>query len=349
MADLDLKDTQRKLAQTQFKSNQTLRFRIYRKLQGMLAMNEPLSRALERLWHNASELGKFPNRPEAMAVREWLARDKLGHTLSDAMAEWIPSAELYMIRAGEESGTIPKSLLSIMVNGERANQMREAVMYAVSYPLFMLGLIGAVMWMFGVNLISNMRKHAPPKVVENMGFIADFSDFVMQWGLPVALMVGTLCIIIAATMPYWRGPQRIKFDSAPPWSWYRIWQGSSFLMGMSALLGAQVPLRRAMEILEEQGNPYIRERIRAARMEILKGRNLGEALRVTEMNFPDPKVAVDLEILSERGDVGAIIEQVTDEWVKEQILNLRAQANLIRNLGLLAVGTIIAVSMLSIL
>jgi type II secretory pathway component PulF len=120
-------------------------------------------------------------------------------------------------------------------------------------------------------------------------------------------------------------------------------------MGMSALLGAQVPLRRAMQIMEEQGNPYMRERIRLAREEILRGRNMGEALRLIEMNFPDPRVAVDLEILSERGDIGAIIEQVTEEWTREQILNLKMQAGVIRNMGLAAVGGVIAYTMTSIL
>jgi type II secretory pathway component PulF len=134
----------------------------------------------------------------------------------------------------------------------------------------------------------------------------------------------------------------------PPWSWYRILQGSGFLLGLSALLGAQVPLKRALEILEEQGNPWIRERINAARQEVLRGRNLGEALRAGRYNFPDPSVAIDLEILSERADVGQVIEQVTDEWIKDQIEILRAQAVVARNVGLLVVGGVIAWTMTSI-
>ncbi|HUY67962.1 MAG TPA: type II secretion system F family protein, partial [Alphaproteobacteria bacterium] len=134
----------------------------------------------------------------------------------------------------------------------------------------------------------------------------------------------------------------------PPWSWFRILQGSGFLLGLSALLGAQVPLKRALEILEEQGNPWIRERIAAARQEVLRGRNLGEALRMGRYNFPDPSVAIDLEILSERADVGQVIEQVTEEWIREQIDVLKVQAVVARNLGLLIVGSVIAWVMTSI-
>jgi type II secretory pathway component PulF len=134
----------------------------------------------------------------------------------------------------------------------------------------------------------------------------------------------------------------------PPWSWYRILQGSGFLLGLSALLGAQVPLKRALEILEEQGNPWIRERINSARQEVLRGRNLGEALRAGKYNFPDPGVAIDLEILSERADVGSVIEQVTEEWINDQIDQLKIQAILTRNIGLAVVGGVIAWVMISI-
>lgn len=120
------------------------------------------------------------------------------------------------------------------------------------------------------------------------------------------------------------------------------------MLGLSALLGAQVPLKRALEILEDQANPWLRERITSAREEVLRGRNLGEALRVGHYNFPDPAVAIDLEILSERADVGGVIEEVTDEWIEDQIDSLKAQAAVARNLGLVAVGGTIAWAMQSV-
>ena len=85
-----------------------------------------------------------------------------------------------------------------------------------------------------------------------------------------------------------------------------------------------------------------------ARQKVLQGHNLGEALRLTQMNFPDPTVAVDLEILAERADVGSVIEQVTEEWMNEQIDMMRFQAVIIRNVGMAVVGGIIAWVMTSI-
>ncbi|MDX2027610.1 MAG: type II secretion system F family protein [Alphaproteobacteria bacterium] len=341
-------DLERRLTQFQFRFGKKHRFRIYRKLEGMLRMNEALSRALDRLYLNSSEMGKYPRRPPAVALREWFLKDRAGVTLSESMEGWVPTGELYMIRAGEESGTLPKSLSAIQAMGEKSRQMKEAVFYAVGYPAFMVVLVSFVLYMFGVQLIENMRKTAPKNVLAAMGSVAIMSDFVRDWGITVIIGLVALCTLIAVTLPHWRGTIRAKFDMFPPWSWYRILQGSGFLLGLSALLGAQVPLKRALEILEEQGNSWMRERINSARQEVLRGRNLGEALRIGKYNFPDPAVAVDLEILSERADVGSVIEQVTEEWIRDQIDAMKGQAVIVRNAGLAIVGGVIAWTMMSI-
>ncbi|MCL2468744.1 MAG: type II secretion system F family protein [Alphaproteobacteria bacterium] len=339
---IDMEDFGRRIAQLQFKNSRKQRMRVYRKLEGMLRMNEALSRALDRLFQNASEMGKYPNRPAARALREWFLKDRAGQGLSEAMDGWVPDADIYMIRAGEESGAMAKSLKSIQTMGERAKQMRAAVTYAIAYPGFMLLLVAGVLWMFGVQLIQNMRKTAPPSVMAAMGGVGAVSDFIANWGIWILVGIFVAVIIIAVTMPVWTGKIRIKLDKYPPWAWYRVVQGSGFLLGLSSLLGSQVPLKRALEILEEQARPWLRERVHAARQEVLRGRNLGEALRTGGYNFPDPSVAIDLEILSERADVGTVIEEVTDEWIEDQIEMLQAQAVVARNVGLVVVaGTIV--------
>ncbi len=348
LSNFNVQDIESWLTKFQLRTSQKMRFRIYRKLEGMMRSNEALSRALDRLYLNASEMGKYPKRPAAVALREWFLKDRAGVNLSEAMEGWIPTGELYMIRAGEESGTLAKALASIQQVGEKAKQMRAAVSYAIGYPVFMFILVCGVIYMFGVQLIANMRQSAPANVMKAMGSISDFSDFISVWGLWIVLGIFVTAFLIAVTLGRWRGPLRAKLDMYPPWSWYRVLQGSGFLLGMSSLLGAQVPLKRSLEILEEQGNPWIRERIASAREEVLRGRNLGEALRIGKFNFPDPAVAVDLEILSERADVGTVIENITEEWINEQLEDLKMQAVVARNLGLVVVGGMIAWMMMSI-
>ena len=346
--DVMLENFKANLTKFQFRTSKKQRYRIYRKLEGMLKGNEALSRSLDRLYQNATEMGKYPERPAAIAVRDWFLKDRAGISLARAMEGWVPSGELYLIRAGEESGSLAKALSSIQAMSKRSAEMKKAVSYAIGYPVTMLILVSFVVWSFGVNLIANMRANAPKSVVTAMGGVVPFSDFISAWGLYVVIVVVAVAILVSSTLSIWRGSIRSKMDMYPPWSWYRIMQGSSFLLGLSALLAAQMPLKRSLEILEEQANPWMRERLGLVRQEVLRGRNVGEALRLSETNFPDPAVAIDLEILSERADVGSVIEQITDEWMQDQIDAMNAQAVMIRNAGMAVVGGIIAWVMTSI-
>ena len=345
---MDFADLSYKIAKLRVRTNRKERFRLYRKLQGMLAMNESLGRSLERLWYNVTDMGKNPQKPIARAIRDWLNKDRQGSSLSEAMAGWVPTNELFMIRAGEESGTVAKSFGVILGLGDSGKQMKQAISQAISYPLFMLALIGGVLWMFGVKMLAPMKQFAPPRVMESMAGLVMVSDFVQNDGIIVLILFGLIAALISSTMPVWKGELRVKFDMYPPWSWYRIWQGSAFLLSLSALLAASVPLKRALEVLEEQSGPWLKERVYSTRQEVLRGRNLGEALRAVKMNFPDPQVALDLEILAERADVAETMQAITDEWMEDQIAALQKQAQVVRFVGMASVAAIIAWAMLSI-
>lgn len=337
-----------KLAQMKMRSNKKLRFRIYRKIQGMMEMNEPLPTALDRLWRNVSEDGTKTGKPDALAVQQWLERSRQGMTLAEMVDGWVPNREHMLMRAGEESGNVAKAITSIMAVDEAASKMRAAIMSAVTYPVFIFLLLAGVLWMFGINLIEPMRKNAPPAVVAQMAGIASVSDFIRDNGILTLIVIGIMITCIVISLPLWKGRVRAKFDMFPPFSWYRIWQGSAFLLSMSALLSAQVPLRKCFEILLVGSKPWLHERLESARQEILRGRNLGEALRVHGLNFPDPQLARDLEILSERSDVARTMEILARDWLDEQTRALNQQAALVRTIGMGAVGGFIAWAMMSI-
>lgn len=336
------------LAQFKMRTSKKQRFRIYRKLQGMMEMNEPLPTALDRLWRNVSEDGTKPSKPAALAVQQWLERSRQGMNLADMMDGWVPAREHMLMRAGEESGNVAKAITSIMAVDEAASKMRGAILSAVNYPVFIFGLLSGVLWMFGVNLIEPMRANTPPQVFAQMAGIAAVSDFVRDRGFITVCFILGFVALIGYSLPRWCGRIRAKLDMWPPYAWYRIWQGSAFLLSMSALLSAQVPLRKCFEILLTGASPWLAERLEAARQEILRGRNLGEALRVNGLNFPDPALARDLEILSERADVARTMEVIAKDWLEEQTRNLNSQAALVRTIGMGLVGGFIAWAMMSI-
>ena len=76
---MNLNDIEYKIKKTMYRWNLKQQLRLYRKLGGMLTMNEPLPRALDRLWVSASMNGKKPGSTQAIALKEWRASLQSGN------------------------------------------------------------------------------------------------------------------------------------------------------------------------------------------------------------------------------------------------------------------------------
>lgn len=346
---MDLDELNYKIAKFSFSTNLKQQLRLYRKLAGMLNMNEALPRALERLWVTASFNGKKPHDPQAVALKEWRQALQTGRTLTDAMAGWVPERHIMILRSGEESGAIAKGLQAIEFIEKSTSRMRGAISNAISYPTFIFLVMFAVLWMFGENLVKPMREFAPDSVKAKIAGLGAVTDFIQGYGLYLFAIIAIIVGIIVYTLPRWVGKLRAKFDRYPPYAWYRVWHGSAFLMSMSALLAAQTPLSRALSILESRANPWLRERIFSARQEVMRGKNLGEALQADDLGFPDETIVFDMIILAERADVATILDMVSREWLDEQILALESQSAVVRSFGMMAMGGVIAWAFMSII
>lgn len=336
-------------AKFSFSKDLKAQLRLYRKLAGMLNMNEALPRALERLWVTASYNGKRPNTPQAIALREWREGLQTGRNFTDAMSGWVPDRHVMILRSGEESGAIAKGLGAIEFIEKSTARMRSAIANAIGYPTFIFIVMFAVLWMFGNNLVRPMREFAPESVKEKIAGLGAVTDFVQNYGLWIFIILAIVISIIIFSLPRWTGKLRAKFDLYPPYAWYRIWHGSAFLMSMSALLAAQTPLSRALSILESRANPWLKERIFSARQEVMRGKNLGEALQADELGFPDETIVFDMIILAERADISTILDMVSREWLDDQIQMLESQSTAVRSGGMMLMGAVIGWAFMSII
>ncbi len=343
-----LNDIQYKFNRVMFKRDLKGLLRLYRKLSGMLDNNEALPRAIDRLWVHSSENGTKLNSPMAVALKEWKGALQEGRNLTDAMLGWVPDRHAMILRAGEESGAIAKGLQTIEHIEKSSSEMRAVISKAVGYPIFVFLALFGVLWVLGMNLVEPIRQYAPESVQAKIGALGSVTDFVRHQGIFIFMLFGGLAFLTVWSMPRWVGKWRVKADKYVPYSWYRIWNGSAFLMSMSALLAAQTPVSRALSILEASASPWLRERIFSARQEVMRGKNLGEALEADGLGFPEKTIIRDMIILSERTDVSAVLENVSKEWLTDKIEELEIQGAVIRFIGLISLGGIIAWAFLSI-
>lgn len=102
------------------------------------------------------------------------------------------------------------------------------------------------------------------------------------------------------SLPRWTSRSRLAVEGILPWSLYRIWQGSSFLLSVAALMNAGVKMDEvSLGKLGKNADPYLAQRIKAIRRGIVLGANLGDALHQTGLVFPDREIIADLRIYAQ--------------------------------------------------
>ena len=317
--------------------------RLYRKLESLLKMQRPLAEALEMLWRHASRQGKAPHRLTAVALRSWQRHLERGRPLSEAMDGWIPERDTLLLKAGEKSGHLDKALAHLLAVEGLLESIRKALGQALGYVSFLLLSLLVLILVIDQQMILPFQKIAPQLVEQtSLKTIGRIAAFLKSRGFLLTIVCGLVISLFLISLKRWTGKSRAWADCIPPWSWYRLWQGASALLGLSSLLHVQVPAPEALRILEDKASPWLQEKLRTARLHMLRGNNLGEAFRGEDMNFPDEEFAADLEIFALRGDIGVFLETLIHEWIRLKVDVLQAQAHGVRLGGMVIVGGFLA-------
>jgi len=318
------------------------RLRVYYKLAALLRNRFTLMDALDRIWLIESKEGKKQDEPMAIAVAWWSREMEKGLPFSTAIMGWAPLRERLMLSVGDVS-KLERALLNVIKVSEGSNKILAPLISALTYPLLMIMLsfviIAAVgIWMVPpmVELVPNITWRGMAKSMVNVSlFVKDF-----WWIFPVVLL-GSIALIYMSFANF-IGKPRIYFDRAPPWSLYRMFTGVSWLMSLAALVESGTPIAKAMQGLRQNASPYLRERIDRSLSYMKNGANLGSALKMTGMRFPDDTLIGDLEIYSELDNFEDSLNAVASEYLNSSVESIKREATILNSLGLLLVSGIIA-------
>ena len=318
------------------------RISVYRKLKSLVHNRFSLMDAMERMYQIASKDGKKPDDTMAIALTHWMNSIRNGDSLSVALRGWAPSTELLMLSVGDITN-LELALENTIKVVEGMRRMKEPVIEAVSYPLFLLSLTVLLIYGVGEYLVPPMVDAVPNLQWQGLAkSLVDLSYFVKAhpWGLVLPLPIA--CIFIAWTFPRWKGGWRALFDKIPPWSIYRIFIGVGWLLSLSALIKAGTPVSRALRLLRADASRYLLYRIDRAAIFVNNGDNLGDALYRTRLGFPDDEVIGDLRIYAELDNFPAALSQLADDWLEGSVRVIEQKAAWMNSFAILAIAGTVA-------
>lgn len=326
-----------------FRTNTEKRMATCRKLASLLRNDFTLMDALGRLEMIESKGGTKPNEPFAIVMREWQKNLERGMTFSEATRGWVPPEETLLVTSGNISSlVVALENVGRVVDGTQ--RIKRAMRGALTYPLFLLALTFAIIIMVGVYLVPPLAEIAGDDVVWRGGaasliWLSDFAN--TYW---VGIVFGFLILvgIMWASLPNWAGRMRAYFDKLPPWSVYKIQEGVSFLMSLSAMVAAGMTIPDALRMLADNANRYLRSILDDVSRYIANGDNLGMALSNSGRDFPDSEIIGDLAIYADMNGFDQNLSRVANDYLEESVRKMESVSNVMNSIGILLVSAIIA-------
>lgn len=322
-------------------SNKT-RLKMYRKIASLMANRFSLMDALDLLYDGASNGGKSPSEPIAIAIAAWSKSLQNGLTFADALKGWAPARERLMLSTGDVSN-LESALLNLIKVTEGTTKMVRPIVGAIVYPAFLMFMSVLILYGIGAYMVPPMQEAAPNvRWRGSAKTLVDVSDWIRTYWTVAFAALPTVMAIIYLTIGIWHGLIRSFFDSLPPWSLYKVFSGISWLLAMSALVKSGTPVSTALQALRRDANPYLRERIDKTLVFVNNGDNLGQALEKTGLDFPDREIIADLKIYSELDNFEEAMDKLANDWLEESVYVIEQKASVLNMVALLSVGGVIA-------
>ena len=318
------------------------RLKLYRKIASLMRNRFSLMDALDMLHDGASNGGKNPGEPLAIAIAAWGRSLNNGNTFSEALKGWAPDRERLMLSVGDVSD-LEGALLNLIKVTEGSTKMIRPIVGAISYPSFLMMMAILIIYAIGVYMVPPMIDAAPNVRWRGLAKnLVDLSDWIKNNWIIAFASLPILMAVIYFTISIWTGKIRAVFDNIPPWSLYKTFVGISWLLALSALVKGGTPVSTAMRALRRDASRYLKERIDKTMVFINNGDNLGQALAKTGLGFPDKEIIDDLKIYSELDNFEEALDNLANEWLEESVYTIEEKAGLLNMVALLSIGAVIA-------
>ena len=322
-----------------------------RQLSTLINARVPILQALDILVDQVS------SRKLKEVIREMVSDIEGGKSLSEAIARF-PSvfSNLYinLIRSGELSGTLDKSLLYIADQQEKDYDLVSKLRGAMAYPIFIISaifIVGALMFTFVLPQMLSVLQEAGAALPLTTRILMFFTNIFSKYWL--LLILGFLGVIAGFVMYIRSSGGRIIWDAfklkVPILG--KLLQKlymDRFSRNLSTLIAGGIPIVQALDTVAEiVGNSIYREIILEASKEVETGRSIG-AVFASRKEMPKI-VGQMIEVGEQTGELDVILGKLANFYGKEVENMIATMTNLLEPVIMILLGLAVAVMVAGIL
>ena len=322
-----------------------------RQLAATLSAGLLLTEALETISED------LENQYFADVIKKIISDIRGGSNFSTSLAKFskvFPATYISIIKSGEATGGLDKTLTSMAHYLEASERLKEKVKSAVAYPIFVLGFAFFIVFVIVVFLIPKFKglfdnAHAQLPLLTRI--VVSISEFALH-----NTLLGVILLILAVIASWYllKIPKvRYAVDVAKfkiPVLGKEIIRKSvvsRFCRTLSVLLSGGVGLGVSLEIIRDVvDHQPMAEAIERIRVKVLGGSSLGEEIRA-QKTFP--RLVGKMVSVGERtGNVADMLER-TSEYYEDELENtLQKLTSLLEPALIIFIGGIVMIVVLAL-
>ena len=222
-----------------------------------------------------------------------------GQTFAGSMRKWIPESDHAIIVSAERAGKIPAALkLIIKMDNMKSELLSEFISGLIGPGILFLSVYGLLYYM-GRYALGSILKLITGKITGSAVILISLSNFTdSPWIFLLPLFLFAITGAVFYSFPRLTGPIRKELDKLFPYSLFRRYSGAVWLIGFSGLIGSGITEVNALKEMAKYSNDYLKERLKSFAIGMQNGMNIGEAMQISNYNYPDADVVDDISVFS---------------------------------------------------
>ena len=326
----------KKLMITTLSMGLAARISLYERMAAFLSAGIPVFETVEAIRNRLATKKDM----RVVMLDEWLSVMKDGNRFSDAIRSWVPPAEYMMISSGERGDGLITGLKEATKLSSAASKIKKAIIAGSVLPAVLFLMLMGMLAGFDLYMAPVFKNLLPlnqwPDSAQTLYSISH--AIVSFWPITLGGLVGG-SIVISKTInrPF---PGRSKFfDKFPPWSLYKNYQASSFLIGLASMLKAGVALNDALKGMMRNASPWMMVHLVKMQAHLkVGGSNYGDALNT---GLFDDETAGDIIDYSKLSSFENAIHIIGEKMVETGVERTNQRMEVAKNAMLFVVaGTV---------
>jgi len=321
-------------------------------LSGMLSAGLPLARALG-IMEKQTKNKKFKG------ILHSIVEDvNKGDTLSEGIQKFpkvFPVLFASMVRAGEESGGLAKSLLEVGTNLDKSYALKRKIKGAMTYPLVILiamALIGVLMFIFVVPTLISTFKDMGADLPASTRFIIFLSDTISGHPLLLFAVIGACIALVVFAFrlkPIQRGFDWVVVRLPAIGLIAKQVNAARTTRTLASLLDAGVSMTRCLEITHDVlQNVFYQEIVDKAIVSVQKGVALSASFKERTDLYP-VMVGEMMEVGEETGKLSSMLADIATFYENEVDAKTKNLSTIVEPVLMIVIGAAVGFFAVSII